>query len=283
MDEPVLLHLTESGFRQGEAGVLHQRGVHSTYRLHTHDFYELFLVPKGSAIHVVNGQTQILTGGSLVLIRPSDVHKYEPLDGSDFELLSAGMPAAAFRRLCTYLAVEERVFLAPALPPHRVLSGWVLADAARRLLEAPTGAPDLALYVLGLFPGLVGAFLSNPPKEPPFPPWFSQLIEEMNRPENFVPGLPRLLRLANFSQEHLTRLFRRYLGATPTEFINTKRLELACDLLLAGEVPAAQVGGLCGFNSQSHFYRLFTARYGYPPKKYRDAFLRQSAGSSSSL
>ncbi len=89
------------------------------------------------------------------------------------------------------------------------------------------------------------------------PQWLSGLLEEMDERENFVAGLPRLLALAHMSQEHLTRSFRRYLGVTPTAFINAKRLGLAAELLLTTETPVIDVGGLCGFNSQSRFYRLF--------------------------
>ena len=97
----------------------------------------------------------------------------------------------------------------------------------------------------------------------------------MDERENFIAGLPRLLALANMSQEHLTRSFRRYLGATPTAFINAKRLGLAAELLLTTETPVIDVGGLCGFNSQSRFYRLFTERFGCPPKAFRETFRNQ--------
>ncbi len=75
--------------------------------------------------------------------------------------------------------------------------------------------------------------------------------------------------------KHLTRSFRRYLGATPTAFINAKRLGLAAELLLTTETPVIDVGGLCGFNSQSRFYRLFTESFGCPPKAFRETFRNQ--------
>ena len=52
-------------------------GVGATYPLHTHTFYEYFLVTGGSALHMVNGTSQALSKGSLVLIRPEDAHYYD--------------------------------------------------------------------------------------------------------------------------------------------------------------------------------------------------------------
>lgn len=273
-EQAVLLRLTEESMRQTGGKALHQYGVHSTYRLHTHDFYELFLVPQGSAVHVINGQTQLLTEGSLVLIRPADTHRYEFLNSSDFEIINIGIPFTAFLRLCQYLEVDRARFDAPPVSPLRVLSGAALRDAQKKLLENQ-GTPDPEVsyrHMLSVFPYLVGLFLAMPEETGRFPSWLSALLDKMDRPEHFIPGLSHMLDLANLSQEHLTRSFRRYLGVTPTEFINAKRLSYAAELLLTQDLPVIDVGVQCGFNSQSHFYRLFTQRYGCPPRAFRETF-----------
>lgn len=71
MSDVELLHFSEENLHTGEgARVLHQCGVPATYKIHTHDFYELFLVSHGGAIHAVNGRSQLLSEGSFVLMRP---------------------------------------------------------------------------------------------------------------------------------------------------------------------------------------------------------------------
>ena len=126
--------------------------------------------------------------------------------------------------------------------------------------------------MLCMLPYFIGYFLPLSAPENELPIWLSSLLQDMESPEHFIAGLPRLLKLSSMSQEHLTRSFRRYLGVTPTEYINAKRLSLAAELLLNGQMPVIDIGGQCGFNSQSHFYRLFTERYGCPPKVFREAF-----------
>lgn len=273
-DQAVLLRQTEEAMRQAGGKALHQYGVHSTYRLHTHDFYELFLVPQGSAVHVVNGQTQLLTEGSLVLIRPADQHKYEFLNNSGFEIINIGIPLTIFQRLCGYLDVDRALFDSPPLSPLRILSGAALRDAQKKLLENQgISDPETSYrHMLSVFPYLVGLFLAMPEDGNRLPPWLSALLDQMERPEHFIPGLPRMLALANLSQEHLTRSFRRHLGITPTEFINAKRLGYGAELLLTRDLPILEVAAQCGFHSLSHFYRLFTQRYGCPPKEFRETF-----------
>ncbi|MGN0478218.1 MAG: helix-turn-helix domain-containing protein [Hominenteromicrobium sp.] len=268
------LQLTEEILQESGGRVLHQFGVPSTYKIHTHDFYELFLVPKGSAVHLINGRSQLLTEGSFVLIRPGDVHRYDFFNNADFELLDIGIPTTLFTRLCAYLQLDRAQFDAPALPLHCVLSGSTLSDVKNKLLKSQQFRDPKAgtLYMMSLFPFLIQLFLLSPAPEAFLPQWFSALLEKMDEPENYIAGLPRLLELANMSQEHLTRSFHRYIGLTPTAYINGKRMGLAARLLLESDMPVIEVGGACGFNSLSRFYRLFSERYGCPPKAFRENF-----------
>ena len=218
----------------------------ATYKIHTHDFYELFLVSHGGAIHAVNGRSQLLSEGSFVLMRPRDVHRYDFFNNADFELLDIGIPRTVFERLCDYLQLDRAIFDTPELPLHCVLSGHTLTDVQEKLLNT-------------------NRFADN---------------ETACR---YTTGLPCLLALANMSQEHLTRSFRRYIGMTPTEYINGKRLSLAAQLLLQGDMPVIEICGACGFNSLSRFYRLFTERYGCAPKAFRTQFAHAQSGQGSPI
>lgn len=280
MEDVEKLHFSKEELFARGGRVLHQFGVPSTYKIHTHDFYELFLVPKGRAVHRINGRAQLLTAGAFVLVRPRDVHKYEFLGNADFEVLNIGIPEPVFCAVCDYLCVDRARFDAPELPPLCVLSGYALSDAQHKLLRSNRfDAPeDGARYMLSVFPYFVQLFLTDALPEAAFPAWLSQLLEKMDAPENYTAGLPRLLELANMSQEHLTRSFRRFIGTTPTAYINAKRLSLAARLLLEGELSVLDVSTACGFNSLSRFYKLFSARYGCAPK----AFCRASAGETDS-
>ena len=64
--------LTEERFVDKNTGFTY-RYVHSEteyFRPHYHDYYELFLMLDGAAIHMVNGAELPLKRGSLVFIRP---------------------------------------------------------------------------------------------------------------------------------------------------------------------------------------------------------------------
>lgn len=87
-------------------------------------------------------------------------------------------------------------------------------------------------------------------------------LEEPLRPSD-------LAKTVNISTRQLERLFRRYLNATPKKYYTELRLQRAQQLLLQTNMTVTGVGVACGFNTASHFSRLFRARFGTSPHRLR--------------
>lgn len=80
----------------------------------------------------------------------------------------------------------------------------------------------------------------------------------------------RLCELCGISGEYLRRLFRRFTGKTPIEYINALRLENARELLVLGKCGVTEAAIISGFASPGYFSRLFTHRFGYPPSSVKN-------------
>lgn len=275
-DFPVRLSIADSDLESG-GGFLQQFSVKETYRMHSHDFYEFFMVSRGRAIHCINGTSQLLTEGCFVLIRPNDVHKYEFFNQYDFELITVSFQPEAFEASCALSGFLPACFTVPFLPPHIILDGYHFSDVKRKLLhlEKKEKGRQRKMYLHSLLPFFLYCFIEAPGAAPPddyIPAWLISLVQQMDQAENFVPGLSRLIELANMSQEHLTREFRKHLNITPTEFINAKRMNLAIKLLLESGLEIIDICHECGFNSLSHFYRIFSKQYECSPKKFLERY-----------
>lgn len=82
--------------------------------------------------------------------------------------------------------------------------------------------------------------------------------------------LDLLARISGTSKYHLLRLFKHYFGITPRQYLINKRIEQAKRLLQTG-TPVSDTCYAVGFSSVHSFSRLFKAKTGMPPSKYKRA------------
>lgn len=78
--------------------------------------------------------------------------------------------------------------------------------------------------------------------------------------------------LACMSPESFSRFFHHRTGKTPNRYIIDYRLGIAARLLLTTQLPISEIGFSCGFNTLSHFNRLFRESKGCTPSEFRERF-----------
>ena len=65
------------------------------------------------------------------------------------------------------------------------------------------------------------------------------------------------------------QIFRKYLGQTPNDYLNSFRLEKGMQLLKSTRMSVTEIAEECGFSSASYFTELFTRQKGCTPTQYR--------------
>ena len=78
-----------------------------------------------------------------------------------------------------------------------------------------------------------------------------------------------ICKAANISKSVLYKNFASYLSQTPVDYINKKRVEKACKLLLTSNLSIENIMGAVGFSNLSYFYKKFKELKGITPKRYR--------------
>lgn len=71
------------------------------------------------------------------------------------------------------------------------------------------------------------------------------------------------------SERHLRRLFEQHLGLSPLQYLQTRRLLCAKQLLTDTRMPVGEVALACGFHSVRRFHAAFSARYRLNPLSLR--------------
>jgi len=251
--------------------------VKNTIDEHDHDFFEIFLVFGGSALHYVNGASQNLNEGSLVFIRPDDVHFYERDHEADCQIINIAFSRHDCTKLFEYLdnpALYE-LLMKPKYPvyielPHNEMFSFIskfqklytLLHYDKKAIRAEL--KKMIMDLVSCFQYKLGHDEADT-----IPSWLESLIYKMQYKENFTAGLPKMLELAAKTHEHLCRELKKFYGKTPTEYINELRLNYAKNLLCSTDINITDICYESGFENLSHFYHLFKSRFGASPAVYR--------------
>lgn len=247
--------------------------------MHSHDYYEFFLITRGSCNHIVNGGTQNLSEGALVFIRPDDIHAYDYDGSGDCEFINIPCATKAIEQAFAYLGGETFAvrYLTPPMPPVAILSQMerenYIADYEKLKVLISLDKPYARLFLKSMVVETFTHYFLTGQKidTGSLPVWLGDLLAGMQKKENFTAGLSRMYELAQRSPGHLNRAFRQYLKTTPTAYINSLRLGYAKVLLLTTEQSIVDIAFESGFDNLSHFYHLFRAEFSSTPSDLRKA------------
>ncbi|WP_321384047.1 helix-turn-helix domain-containing protein [uncultured Enterococcus sp.] len=69
--------------------------------------------------------------------------------------------------------------------------------------------------------------------------------------------------------QYFSRVFKREVGLSYTDYVNNLRIDYACKLLETSDYPSYRISSECGFNDPSYFNRVFYRQMSTTPNKYR--------------
>lgn len=248
--------------------------------LHHHDFYEIYLLLRGSVSYTVENRIFHMRAGDLMLISPLELHQAR-VDSND----------EPYERIVLWV---DRGYLESLSSPHTSLTRCfdTTIPGHTNLLRLPgaTGAPlrttvdklcalkaskdygsDL-LAQSALVELLVGLNRAAADRGDARPVGTSDQVVDavlhyINEHYSEPLTLDQLSEKFFISKYHLLRKFDAQVGTTVHRYILQKRL-LNAKQLLAGGVPPNEVCQYCGFGDYANFYRAFRAEYNQTPRQY---------------
>lgn len=241
---------------------------------HTHDDYnEFFLVMKGNICHIVNGQKQQVSEMQLCFVRSTDIHAMSTYGyDNTASFFNIGIPSKLFEKALDFFESDFGAQFESSQPPIVTLNPREYKSLMQKIedfQETPFGERHGQIFMSMLSDMIY--YLLKPKFSPLFevkkdaPEWFLDLLDNMQKDENFICGISRMKELVNYSQEHINRTFKKYMEITPTEFVNTLRIMYAKKLIMDNEANAVEACYMSGFKTVGHFYQVFKQYYGMSP------------------
>ena len=240
--------------------------------LHDHDFYELFWVQNGQVRHHRPGGAETLTEGDLVALSPGQTHGLQGR-GEHAIVVSLCLHPDLIAGLAQRHPVLSSVFggAEPFGATRDIRQMAALNHAALQLEASDGGQLPAEAFLLPLLSDLATEAARVPAG---VPGWLRDACLAAHAPEVFREGAAGLVAQTGYAHAHVARSMRRYLDQTPSDYVNAIRMDHAARALTTDAEPLAEIAEACGIPNLSHFHKLFRARHGITPLKYRQRFQR---------
>ncbi len=254
-----------------------------TVRWHFHPEYELHLVTATEGDRYVGDDIGPFRAGDLVLVGPNLPHNWIS-DIPEGESVEERCLVLQFTREFITACMATFPELRFAQPLLNEAFRGIRFDAGvaervgplmRGLLEA-AGARRIAIFIEIL--DLLGhAEQRTPLASIGFQPnpsaylstTMNLVLQHIGR--NFTGDLSEtdLAKLSRQSVSTFSRSFRKHTGMTFVQYVNSLRIELACQHLSQADLTVTDICYAVGFNNVSNFNRQFLAAKNMPPSKFR--------------
>ena len=248
--------------------------------LHKHDFYEFVLITEGKVRHVHNGETHVVTKGMLFLIKPGESHQFLPHHNCHAEHINFSISPQELSELSQTVWQEDvsqqvnNWNLPPDLTlPQKDFDG--ILTSIERLNQFSIQSKNTYALIKNIIIELLLFYFHKSETLKMFtvdktqPTWLNEFLTTLNSPAIFTMKLADIYPLAPYSQSMLNIYFNRYMGMTLITYITTLKLNYACTLLRHTDSSPLEISEKLGYDSLSHFNRIFKKFTYMSPIAYR--------------
>ena len=257
---------------------------------HTHDFFEIAYIVKGTGYHFLDTNKHRVQTGDLFLLTPDGRHNFRPDGGNELEwincmflpdIIDPGLIGITSTTdlLKTLIFFDSFKYDTTNLSGIELLSNTedlnkIFKDMIKEYERQLPGYQDaLKNYLQILLIKIFRAYFvqSRQPDDPAQKTNLTNLvtayITEYTLKHNI--NINELARQAFYSPQYFRKLFRDESGIPLALFIREKRLDAACELLINSDMPVTKIMEQVGMNDAKSFYAAFSKEKGMTPAQYR--------------
>lgn len=223
------------------------------------------------------GRNRHVSTGDLILLFPDLPHRYGPPEGEFWDQLYVVFDGPVFDLWHANGLLDENRPVCHVSPVER----WTQRFAELVFLDEATTAAavlrDIARLQL-LIAEALAASTADGPGSTDDQLWLARatalLASDLGNPDS----LPDVAATLGLSYDGFRKRFRRLAGVTPARYRSQRRLDRACELIIAGDHTDREIAARLGFASESHFSHRFRQLIGSSPSEFRAAAAASGMG-----
>lgn len=251
---------------------------------HTHDFFELTYVIKGSAIHSLNGTETLICKGDYFIVDHNVEHSYTKSGSEDFavinclfvsELIDKSLKNCTnFNDIVNNYMIKYNYSTANISPANYIFHdeiGQVLALLENMISEYnEKNSGYLEIMRCKLIEIIILSMRKNTSPLPSDYDEICKFILEYTA-ENIAQKniLGSISKKVNFSIPYLSRRFKTSIGISFSEYLKKLRIEQSCQLLANTNKSVAEIAELVGYSDLKFFNSIFKEHLGITPREFR--------------
>jgi AraC family cel operon transcriptional repressor len=271
----------KNDFKKPETGL----GFHyfnSNYKdLHTHNYWEIFLITEGRLLQTINNHTMELKKNDCFIIRPKDVHVFNQLNDYTSQHINLMITDKLLQELLdninpyiysTLLKYSNYIQLKLSDQEYESLN--LLIDQLYHFDKSLPLESIIKIFIIDVvkyayIDGVIKPKDRATPDEDK-PSWIIDLVNKLNSVAYVDQNINTLCQDIPFSQVHINRLFKFYMKKTIGSYFNEVKMKYACRLLETTNFTILDICSRIGYSSLSHFTRAFKEKYKCTPKEFRN-------------
>jgi len=261
----------------------HQRIENPTSmtRYHYHNHYEIYYLLNGERFYLINDKVYHIERGTLVLINSYLIHATTNYAKSSYERLLIEFKKDFLKKLSEELksvnlfeCFEKEIHVIPlGIKEQQFVETLIFS----MLDEYKSNSPSLDDYAKSALTQLLLFAGKHAQKTDKYNPVYinsthkviSEAVGYINNNYGDEISLSKISALFHISPGHFSKTFKRETGLAFCDYLNNVRIKEACKLIHKTDMSISEIAFSVGYNSSTHFGRIFKEIIGTSPLAYK--------------
>ena len=240
---------------------------------HNHEYHEIFIVLADKINYSINGKNVKLIEKTLSFVKKTDFHSFKGVNGNSathinlyfsdelLKLVSNGIDINLYSKL-----MQESVTFTLNSQEYDYINYTVdvVNNSNRNSYIYFTELKSLLYNLLNIINRNINKLNLT------YPDWFNELILQVHKPSFISSSVKDIYNASNYSEPIIINAFKKYTGVTPIKYLNELKLNYACNMLKNTNKTTLEISQDIGYESLSHFNRIFKTHFNITPKQYRN-------------
>lgn len=256
------------------------------FPVHSHQFYELVFITRGSGLHKTGSHRFSVSAGDVFVIPKNQEHEYRNVQDLSliniiFDPVALGLADWDVSKIPGFHVLFNFGGGAPALQtplgrqhisPHQMENAKrLIQQLSHELTDRPCGFQRMAVaYFTQLIIYISRSYEQDDDTPPSELLRVGQALAHIEQHYDQQISLAEVAKAACMSERNLRRIFTKAVGMPPSRYLQQIRVAHAASLLESTARSITDIAFACGFEDSNYFSRQFRLLMNKSPRDYRN-------------